>query len=256
MALLWKNDGGVQIIDSCNNFIDFEAVNDQIGKWRYTSIYGYPERSRRQEAWAMLRGLAARSSIPWCIIGDFNDLMAANEKRGRRNHPRSLLQGFSSTVYDCGLQDLGFQGEQFTWEKSRGTDNWVQERLDRGLATQTWIDMFPDAVVKVIEMSTSDHLPLFLDLNRKVYVQKRKRFRFENIWIREKDCYNLINECWHEDGHGNIIDKMTRCCIKLEEWGGGMVKEMRDKLASFRNQMRRFRARRDDYGVRQYNSAR
>lgn len=166
------------------------------------------------------------------------------------------MQGFSSTVYDCGLQDLGFLGEQFTWEKFRGTDNWVKERLDRGLATQTWIDMFPDAVVKVIELSTSDHLPLFLDLNRKVYVQKRKRFRFENVWIREKDCYNLINDCWQEEGHENIIDKITRCCIKLEEWGGGMVKEMRDKLAFFRTQMRRFRARRDDYGVRQYNSAR
>lgn len=32
LALLWKNDGGVQIIGSCSNFINFEAVNDQVGK--------------------------------------------------------------------------------------------------------------------------------------------------------------------------------------------------------------------------------
>lgn len=55
----------------------------------------------------------------------------------------------------------------------------MQERLDRGLATQTWIYMFLDAVVKVVEVSTSHHLPLFLELNKKVYMLKVKRFLFE-----------------------------------------------------------------------------
>lgn len=74
-----------------------------------------------------------------------------------------------------------------------------------------------EAVVKVIELSTSDHLPLLLDLNKRVYVQKGKRFRFENMWIREKDCYSLINGFWNGEGHRDIIDKMMLCCIKLEE---------------------------------------
>lgn len=156
LALFWKNEGGVQITDSCGNYIDFEVANEQTGRWRYTGVYGYPERGRRMEAWNMLRDLAGRSSLPWCIIGDFNDLMSANEKRGGRNHPRTLMQGFSDAILDSGLLDLGFEGEQFTWEKSRGTINWVQERLDRGLATQEWKDLFPDAVVKVVEVSTSD----------------------------------------------------------------------------------------------------
>lgn len=30
----------------------------------------------------MLRDLAGKSSLPWCIIGDFNDIMAVEEKRG------------------------------------------------------------------------------------------------------------------------------------------------------------------------------
>lgn len=157
---------------------------------------------------------------------------------------------------ECGLHDMGFQGEQFTWEKFRGTDKWVQERLDRGLATQTWINIFPAAIVKVIDVSTSDHFPLLLELNKKVYVPKCKRFQFDNMWVREKDCYNLVKECWDSEVCGDIVNKINRCCLRLEEWGGGLVKEMKEQLALMRVQMRRFRSRRDDQGVRQYNTAR
>lgn len=38
--------------------------------------------------------------------------------------------------------------------------------------------------------------------------------------------------------------------------GGGKVKEMRNKIQYYRKEMRRFRSRRDDQGVRRYNEAR
>lgn len=81
--------------------------------------------------------------------------------------------------------------------------------------------MFPDAVVRIIEVSTSDHLPLFLDLNIRVYVEKRKHFKYENVWIKENDCYNIIKDCWTDESSGDILDKMGRCCVKLEEWARG-----------------------------------
>lgn len=72
------------------------------------------------------------------------------------------MEGFVQTVGDCGLIDLGYEGEKFTWESFRGKDNWVQERLDRGLANQPWCELFPAAIVQVLDVSTSDHLPLSL----------------------------------------------------------------------------------------------
>lgn len=98
----------------------------------------------------MIRGLAQASHLPWCIIGDFNDLMSMNEKKGGRRHPRALIDGFSETVMDCGLIDLGFTREMYTWERARWTDRWIQERLDRGLATKEWTEMFPQAEIKVL----------------------------------------------------------------------------------------------------------
>lgn len=120
---MWKTEGGCKILEARRNFIDFEVENDQIGRWRYTGYYMYLARTSRRESWEMLRMLALRSTGPWCIFGDFNDMLFGHEKRGGRCQPISLLQGFSDTLRDCGLIDMGFVGDQFTWEKSRGSVN-------------------------------------------------------------------------------------------------------------------------------------
>lgn len=174
-----------------------------------------------------------RSSLPWCIVGDFNDIMVADEKYGRCTHHRKFLHGFTDAINDCQLMDLGFIGNMFTWERSKGTARWVQERLDRGLANRQWKDMFPLAEVTELDVSTSDHLPLNLQLNRKIYVPKTHRFLFENMWPKEKDCLHIIQQCWLEMVGYSITDKIQYCCLKLEEWGGGMVKDFKVKIREY-----------------------
>lgn len=55
---------------------------------------------------------------------------------------------------------------------------------------------------------------------------------------------------------GDIMQKLAQCCVKLGEWGEGLVKEMREDLKLYRNQMRRYRARRDVVGLKLYGEAR
>ncbi|XP_074374021.1 uncharacterized protein LOC141714399 [Apium graveolens] len=218
LALLWKNEGGCRIRDVSRNFIDVEVENDQIGRWRYTGFYGCPERNRRRESWDMLKMLAGRSSLPWCVFGDFNDMLYMHEKRGGRRHPFSLLKGFSDTLQECGLTDLGFVGEQFTWKRSRGQHNWVQERLDRGVANNAWKELFPGAEVCVIEVATSDHLPIHIE--------------------------GVI-----------LVEKINRCGTKLQEWGG-ISHRYRQQIQECRSWLRRLRSRRDAAGIQRYNKVR
>ena len=79
----------------------------------------------------------------------------------------------------CGLYDLGMKGYSFTWEKSRGTDNWVKERLDRALVTQLWLSCFDNTCVFNLETPSLDHSVIFLDFSVDRMVMRRK-FRFEN----------------------------------------------------------------------------
>ncbi|XP_074373548.1 uncharacterized protein LOC141713882 [Apium graveolens] len=46
----------------------------------------------------------------------------------------------------------------------------------------------------------------------------------------------------------SIMEKIHYCSIKLEEWGGGMIKEFKEKLKECRVKLRRLRSRRDDGG--------
>lgn len=191
----------------------------------------------------IIRNLSDISIMPWCLMGDFNDLLSADEKRGGTEQPRYLIDGFNGVVNECGLIDLGFVGEKYTWERSRGKSNWVQERLDRGLANQEWLNLFPAAEVRVLEVATSDHLPIFLQLNKQVYVPKPKRFRFENLWLREKDCLNVVKNSWSIMRGRGIMDKIGMCCTKLEEWGGGLSAEYKQQITTCRSRLRKLRSR-------------
>ncbi|KAL8097541.1 hypothetical protein AgCh_030606 [Apium graveolens] len=129
LALLWKNVGALEIRGTYSNYIDFEVNYEQIGSWRYTGFYGCPERERCQESWNLFTDLATGSSLPWCVFGDFNDMLFEFKKKGGRPQPRRLLEGFNKTIIECGLEDLGFKGCKFTWERFRGTERGIMIRF-------------------------------------------------------------------------------------------------------------------------------
>lgn len=110
-------------------------------------------------------------------------------------------------------------GDKYTWEKSRGKPNWIQERLDRGLANHAWCNLFPHAEIQTLEVAMSDHLPFYLQLNKQVYRPKERRFKFENLWLRESDCEGVIRNGWSEAEGMGIVDKVKVCSMRLQEWG-------------------------------------
>lgn len=65
-------------------------------------------------------------------------MLNIKDKKGTHVHPQNLLDGFKKAVEDCNLVELDLMGGQFTWEKSRGSSDWVRERLDRAFASPSW----------------------------------------------------------------------------------------------------------------------
>ncbi|KAL8552304.1 hypothetical protein ACS0TY_001124 [Phlomoides rotata] len=50
---------------------------------------------------------------------------------------------FRECLARIGLCDVGYSGHAYTWSnKQSGRDN-IQECLDRGLATESWMEAFP-----------------------------------------------------------------------------------------------------------------
>lgn len=83
---------------------------------------------------------------------------------------------------DLGLEDIGYNGDMFTWTNNKRGGDRIRERLDRVLANAAWCASFPSAQCFHELIIGSDHAPIQLSLKHED-VRVRKPFRFENMWL-------------------------------------------------------------------------
>ena len=80
-------------------------------------------------------------------MGDYNDILHHYEKVGGVSHVGWLINGFRQAVEDSHLTNLVIHGGRFTWFQDRQGVGCIKEKLDRALINPRWHDLFPDAVV-------------------------------------------------------------------------------------------------------------
>ncbi|KAH1096965.1 hypothetical protein J1N35_013886 [Gossypium stocksii] len=164
LSLAWKGDAGVTLRTFSKRHIDVIVDDNETGvKWRYTGFYGSPYAQKRNEAWRLLRSLAIMEDIPWLVSGDFNEIMYGFEKKRGQPRDKGRIELFRSTLKDCQLSDIGYSGSWFTWERGNLPETNIQEWLDRGVASTSWISMFPDVKVQHLVHSFFDHCPLLIN---------------------------------------------------------------------------------------------
>lgn len=123
-----------------------------------------------------------------------NNITSQSDKKGGAAYHQWLVDGFNEVLTDTGLRDMELIGHQFTWEKGRNTDHWLEIRLDRALSSYSWLDYFPLAKLYNLEGSPSDHSPLFLETEPRICRSRRKRSRFENSWLTEPLWFQIMKD--------------------------------------------------------------
>lgn len=255
LALIRSNRANVTITSSSKFFIDATiTLDDNPVPWRFTGYYGQPERNRRRESWDLMRLLATQSSLPWLIIGDFNDIRYPEEKSGNTPHPQWLFRGFNEAIDNCGLKEVNFDGYQFTWERSRGSSQWIEEKLDRILASDTWFEMFNEAKACSFEAPASDHRPLALWPIPTTKIHRRRKFKFENLWIKESRCREVVLNSWVHSHGLDLQSKLELCSRNLWNWGRHLIKNFQPQIDRCKSQLEALRHRRDPSGIRLFDS--
>lgn len=196
LALLWRNEAQMEIIDGSLNFIDSYVQFLGGVKWRLTRIYGCPEEEKRSITCDILRMLNAWDKGHWICGGDFNLMMRCEEKKNRVGCNINEVRMFREYVEECELLDLGFVGYEYTWNNNRPSKDNTQERLDRILANAEWKNYFRASFVSHLPKSRSDHLPLVLHIQDFIPKidsrRKRKIYRFEKMWFVNQS----VNKLW------------------------------------------------------------
>lgn len=86
LAMLWQNDLNLSITNYSQFHIS-SCITKEGGhsKWFLTGVYGHLETACREETWRLLKTLhAAEDNDAWLVIGDFNEIICREEKRGGR----------------------------------------------------------------------------------------------------------------------------------------------------------------------------
>jgi len=204
LMLLWRHDVVVAELSKSKHHIDVLLSCDslRITQWRVTGFYGEPRRERRKESWHLLRFLRGQSDSPWLCLGDFNEVLVAEEHFGVRGREDWQMVAFSDAIADCRLSDLGFRGLPFTWDNRQEAERNVKARLDRALGDEKFLEVLSDSVVQHIPLAESDHCVLLVEVKERTHDRCRRRqrkmkpFRYENMWKSHGEYIEFVNRTW------------------------------------------------------------
>ena len=83
LAILWREGVDVRLRSVSNSHMDV-IVNGEGGvfSWKATGFYSHPDVRKRHISWELLRTLKNQSTLPWVVLGDFNEIVHPKEKLG------------------------------------------------------------------------------------------------------------------------------------------------------------------------------
>lgn len=145
------------------------------------------------------------------MIGDFNDIVDDEEKKGGNYRTMASTRDFRDFLANNGLFDLGFKGYPFTWRNKRD-DGLIQQRLDHGVATTGWMRLFLYATILHVMLEGSDHSMLVLSPHT-TSLKGPRRFIYDSRWGKKPECREIIKKAWKVSVEGSLGFKV---CEKLK----------------------------------------
>jgi len=130
-----------------------------------------------------LRHFNSVIDLPWCLIGDFNEIASLGEKKGGLTYLLSKYARLNSFINEINAISVPSSGNCFTWKKKIRT-NLVYERLDRAIIMSDWLNIYPESIVTHGQFTCSDHCPIVLTIGPPNQRRKNFPFRFQNAWCQ------------------------------------------------------------------------
>ncbi|KAB2626283.1 hypothetical protein D8674_017943 [Pyrus ussuriensis x Pyrus communis] len=110
--------------------------------------------AERHKSWSLLQHLWDTSNLPWCCIGDFNEVLQVEEQEGGDLQSERQMEDFQNGLTCCQLQDLGFivqkwQKPDFGWIKCKFDAAWdeIESRGGIGIVVRNSEGKFIAAMV-------------------------------------------------------------------------------------------------------------
>ncbi|RVW16572.1 hypothetical protein CK203_069385 [Vitis vinifera] len=165
--------------------LEWEEENGVV--WVFTSVYGPFSKEDRECLW--------------------DELGAIKGERSRQGRVTSVMRRFAQVMDDLELVDLPLQGGSFTW--SGGLHNQAWARLDRFMASPSWLDQFENLWLKVEG---------FKDLMRSWWQGMSVSGRASYKLATKLKVIKQNLKSWNKEVFGNLESNKLAALQQVEYW--------------------------------------
>ncbi|KAI5349670.1 hypothetical protein L3X38_002559 [Prunus dulcis] len=143
------------------------------------------------------------------------------------------MMNFNKFINDCEVISMNASGVPFTWCNGHCDNSIIYKRLDRALVNPDWMSLYPHYELQNLPTLRSDYGPILLTCN---HIPRRipKAFRFEAMWLAQKDFDKVVTQTWNSAYSGNAAQKLQTCCNtfkhQLKSWNRNVFGDLFLKL--------------------------
>ncbi|XP_019159676.1 PREDICTED: uncharacterized protein LOC109156278 [Ipomoea nil] len=130
----------------------------------------------------------------------------------------------------------------------------TEEKLDRILACEDWLNLFQGAQAHSLVVPYSDHLPLVLTPVTIPRVRRQARFYFYNMWLREETCREIFSQSWDRTVGLDTLARVEACAPDISKWGRNYNRDFQRKIEHNKGRLVLLRGNRDEPWMREYDA--
>ncbi|XP_058756821.1 uncharacterized protein LOC131630043 [Vicia villosa] len=145
----------IQMERSSSQFIhcNVKSINGKVC-FDMTAVYAMNTIEQRKMLWKAIDALP-HANKPWCVVGDFNNVLKSNDRIGGRMVVPQEFQDLHDMMDSCGLSEMDNTGDYFTWHNKQVNDP-IYTRIDRVIGNSLWFQVM-DMHLRHLPPSVSDH---------------------------------------------------------------------------------------------------
>ncbi|KAK4733763.1 hypothetical protein R3W88_008024 [Solanum pinnatisectum] len=129
--IFWNKDIDCAVLEEDEQQVTCSIRHAEIQEQFFiTFVYAKCKEYLRRPLWDRLLHQASGNNKPWCSVGDYNVITSIEEKLGGVPYNMKKSLEFIAVIEACGLIDLGFSGQKFTWTNQRGIQHRIWKRSD------------------------------------------------------------------------------------------------------------------------------
>ncbi|KAL2943470.1 NAD(P) transhydrogenase mitochondrial [Bienertia sinuspersici] len=209
---LFNSSFSMNVLRKTKNFI-LCIINEADLKYLVCFLYGASYVEEREAVWTSLSEAICLVNLPTVILGDFNQVEFHDQKWGGSRYIPGAT-AFSNWRVNLSLPELPFHGPRFTWCNNREKGGLIYERLDRGIANNSW---------------------------RSENRCKKRPYKLEAWCLNHEEVQNIIDVNWKTNFSGSkmfvlqrkqqLISRACRdWCVQYKKYHGITWDSLRERL--------------------------